>query len=117
MRMLSALIILLALAGCGGEPTPAATVPDAASTGSVTAEEEPAQPADAGGITAIDAASGDAQAMPADSAAPSVYDLAQRAERAKDAEAQRESPAAAPTPAEPAQPVNLPGSDVSVTAN
>lgn len=120
MRMpVSAAILLLALAGCGAKPPPAATAPDAASAPSVaTAEEEPAQPAGAGGITAIDAATGDALAMPADSAAPSAYDLAQRAERSRDAEAKRE--VAAETLAEPARlgaPANLLGSDESVTAN
>ena len=106
----SAAILLLVPAGCGQQPVPAATEAVSITPVADAGEDQP-QPRGAGAITAIDAASGDAQAMPADSMAPSPYDLALRAKRARDADARAE-------PAEPARldaPTDLTGGDEAVT--
>ena len=111
----AALAILLALPGCGHKP--AATAADGNSTViAIAPDEEPSQPSGApAGITAIDAATGDGQAMPADSVGPSAFDLAQRAERAREAEA-RAAPARAPDPVRLDAPTDVLGDDEAVTA-
>lgn len=113
---LSAAIPLFVLAACGAKPTPATTAPDATVSPVAAAAEEPLLANGSDRITAIDAADGDGRAMPADSFAPSAYDLAQRAERAEDVAAQRDARAQPAAPVRLGAPADLVGADESVTA-
>ena len=121
MRNALAAFLLFALLGCGEKPAPVA-VPEAGSTSAaaVASEEDPSPSPDADGITAIDAASGEARAMPADSFAPSAYDLAQRAEAVEAKEAQRAAHVQTPAAADDARlsaPTDLLSGDESVTTD
>ena len=65
MRMpFPALILLLALAGCGAKPAAVAGADENSTSIAITPDEEPAPSGAPAGITAIDAATGDGQAMP-----------------------------------------------------
>ncbi len=105
--LLAALSCPLLLGGCGGAPEKAA---GAQATVPVEAGVAP-DPIGDDGITAIDAALGDGRAMPADSSAPSAYDLAARAA----AHAAAVPAAAAASPAAPDDADELPRGNDSVT--
>lgn len=119
MRILPpAAIILLALSGCGQPPAAPATDVAADLPVAAAGEEEAGQTRQ-GEITAIDAATGEERAMPADSTAPTPYDVARRAAAEEAAGEARDARAAAADPADPARqsnPADLLSTDESVTA-
>jgi len=75
-----AVALLFLLAGCGGTQAPAGAPQDEGEAAASPSDVSPdTSVGGAGGITAIDAAIGAGAALPADSRAPTAYDLARAA--------------------------------------